>query len=197
MFFINTIRNRIKFKKRLDDTRRGVFFFETPRGRVMRVDPLLTYAKLKEIGFDVMTERVERVMRGDPVAIREFGDAIQAAFGVRPFNGANSEGMTILDALRLYLGFYSFLAALKKNLFILREFAPSLEERLGYLQNASLKERSATSTSTPETSSSDSTSTSQTPPEPKGSESTTEPPEPSPDSTSTSTKPSTDETTSI
>ena len=194
---IRAIRNRIKFKKRLDDTRRGVFFFETPTGRVMRVDPLLTYAKLKEIGFDVMTERVERVMRGEPIAIREFGDAIQTAFGVRPFSGANNEGMTILDAIRLYFGFYAFLSALKKNLFILRDFAPSLRERLDYLQNAPLNARSATSNSASETSSSDSTSISPPPQAPKDSESTTAPPEPSPDSTSTSTKPSTDETTSI
>lgn len=194
------------------DIREGIYNFEMNDGRTIRVDPLLTYVRLKELGFDVMSENIDGALKGNEAKTRTFLNAVCDAFEIEAFNQPRGRGLTVLDAFRLYLGFYRFLEALKKNITFLRDFAPSMAERLTFLASrrneAARKteaeveitvgeEVAANETANDDLPSSDSISISQTPPRSSDLESTTEQAAPLADSTLNSIKPSTDETTSI
>jgi hypothetical protein len=192
------------------DLREGIYNFEMNDGQTIRVDPLLTYVRLKELGLDVMSENIEGALKGKEEKTRIFLKSVCDAFGVDAFNQPRGSGLTVLDAFRLYLGFYRFLEALKKNITFLRDFAPSMEERLTYLTSRRKNDEKETekldeiivadepdANETPNDDSplSDSTSISQTPPRSSDLASTTAQAAPSADSTSTYTKRSTDEKT--
>lgn len=133
---------------------RGVFFYQIG-DIVVKADPLETYCRLKEVGLDVMQEDIEGALRGNNKKLLEIAKNIRDAFGIMPYELDHNEGATILDLIRMYLTFYRYLGYLKKNVLLLREFAPGLEQRLDYIFNK-LGEGSGY---TGESSSSDSTST--------------------------------------
>lgn len=161
-----------KHNKELEtDTLNGIYFFEV-RDRVFtKVDPMIAYIKLKEYGFDVFGEDIKGVVKAIPSRTRAFLTAICKTFDLTEYDPKTNTGITVQEALRLYLGFYWFLNALKKNVFYLHDYLPSLEDRL----NALLGDTRESSDSTDDSSKSDSTSISNTAPEPQGSQSTTEP----------------------
>ncbi len=103
-------------------SRRGLFYFELHETRVV-CDPLLTYCDLRDIGFDTLDEQLTGLKQGEPAKTRAFVDAIKRAFGVK-------ELLTAVDYAELYRAFLRYLFALKKNLSLLRDFAPDLEARL-------------------------------------------------------------------
>lgn len=120
-----------KHNKELEtDTLNGIYFFEI-RGRLFtKVDPMLAYIKLKEYGFDVFGEDIEGVVKATPSRTRAFLTAICKTFNLTEYDPKTNTGITVHEALRLYLGFFRFLMALKKNVFYLHEYLPSLEDRL-------------------------------------------------------------------
>lgn len=179
MFLFDLLKARKRARRQSYDFRRGVYYYETTDGVIIRADPIQTYAKLKEIGFDVLTEEINGALAGNEKKIRSFTDGVCAAFGVVPYNATLNAGVTTLDCVRLYLGFYSFLATLKKNVIFLRDFAPRLEERLA---NIYASPGAVSELKTPDSSSSESTSTSPEPPQPPDSPSSTEQAAPSTDS---------------
>lgn len=179
MFITDLIKARRRVRRQSYDFRRGVYYYETTDGAIIRADPLQTYAKLKEIGFDVLSEDVNGALAGNEKKILSFTNGVCNAFGVIPYNATLNKGVTTLDCIRLYLGFYSFLATLKKNVIFLRDFAPRLEERLAsiYASPGAVSE-----SPTLDSSSSESTSTSPEPPQQPDSPSSTEQAAPSTDS---------------
>ena len=200
-------RQKKRDKRYEKDIREGIYNFEMNDGRTIRVDPLLTYVRLKELGFDVMGENIDGAMKGDGVKTRTFLQAVCDAFEVDAYNQPRGGGHTVLDAFRLYLGFYRFLEALKKNITFLRDFAPSMGERLIYLASRQARRRPINpanvaapvenATANDDSPLSGSTSISQTPPPLEDSEPTTAQAAPLADSTLNSTERSTEETTNI
>lgn len=153
-----------------DDILNGVFFFEVPNRCMTKVDPMLAYVKLKEHGFDVFGEEYTGVLNANPMKTKAFLRAVCDAFDLTEYDGVKGTGITVLEALRLYLSFFKFLMTLKKNVFFLQEYLPSLEDRLTELSNFTRR----SSNSQPPSSTSDSTSTSSTEPRQQDSPPSTE-----------------------
>ena len=139
-----------------EDILNGVFFFEVPNRILTKVDPMLAYVKLKEHGFDVFGEEFDGVLKAHPLKTKAFLTAICETFGLTEYDGTKGTGITVLEAMRLYLSFFKFLMSLKKNVFFLQEYLPSLEDRLNVLSNFTRKSSDSPQTSSPL----DSTSTS-------------------------------------
>lgn len=156
------------------DTLNGIFFFEINGRLLTKVDPMLAYVKLKEYGFDVFGEDIEGVVKAVPSRTRAFLVAICKTFDLTEYDPKTNTGITVHEALRLYLEFFHFVTALKKNVFFLHGYLPSLEGRLNVL----LGNMRENSDSTADSSKSDSTSTSSMDPEPQDSPPSTEPPAP-------------------
>ena len=110
-------------------TRRGIFYYKAGNS-VVKIDPLYAYIRIKAVGIDVMSEDVRGALRGDDKKLSEFAKNVRAAFGVEPYDVDSGRGFTIRELIRLYLAFYRYLAAVKKNAPLLRDFAPGLERRL-------------------------------------------------------------------
>ena len=125
-----------KLQREIDRlSRRGVFYFKT--GDVfVKCDPLYTYMRLKEVGLDVMYEDLEGALRGNERKLHELTNNIRDAFNVEMYNVTTGQGMTALDLIRMYLAFYRYLNYLKKNVPLLHDFVPGLEERLESISNA-------------------------------------------------------------
>ena len=167
-------RNYKRNKQLETDTLNGIYFFEV-RGRLFtKVDPMIAYIKLKEYGFDVFGEDVEGVVKAIPSRTRAFLTAVCKTFDLTEYDPKTNTGITVCEALRLYLGFFRFITALKKNVFFLRDYLPSLEDRLRGL-SANMR---GNSDSTDDSSKLDSTKTSSTEPEPPVSPVSTESPAP-------------------
>lgn len=155
-----------KHNKELEiDTLNGVFFYEIVGRCFTKVDPMLAYVKLKEHGFDVFSEEIEGVIKANPTRTRAFLKAVCETFGLSEYDAKTNTGITVHEALRLYLKFFWYLLALKKNLSYLQGYLPSLDDRL----NVILRSMHENSVSTDDLSKSDSTSTSSTAQEPQDS----------------------------
>lgn len=159
------------------DVARGLFFYDGNGKFYTRVDPLETYIKIKEHGFDVFSEEIEGVLRGHPEKTKAFKKAMSEIFSIEEYDGVENKGVTILDLLYVYFNFFYFLTSLKKNATFLQEYAPSLEERLHLLSNGLY----ARINSQTKNSSSDSTSTSSPQARQEDSQATTEQAEPGTD----------------
>ena len=166
----NLYRNYKHNKELETDTLNGIFFYEI-RGRLLtKVDPMIAYVKLKEHGFDVFGEEIEGVLKAIPTRTRSFLTAICQTFNLTEYDPKTNTGITVHEALRLYLSFFRFIEALKKNVFFLQGYLPSFEDRL----NALSKTMRGDSDSIEDLSKSDSISTSNTAPEPQDSGPSTE-----------------------
>lgn len=156
-----------------NDARDGIYFFRIRDRFLTKVDPMIAYVKLKEHGFDVFGEDYEGVVKANPLKSKLFLKAICEVFDLTEYDPKTNTGITLMEAMRLYLSFFYYLLSLKKNVYVLREYLPSLEDRL----NALYANTVGNSESIVNFSTSDSTSTSSTEPEPPVSESSTEPQE--------------------
>ena len=152
------------------DTLNGVFFYEITGRLLTKVDPMMAYVKLKEHGFDIFGEEIEGVVKANPTRTRAFLTAICETFNLTEYDPKTNTGITVHEALRLYFSFFRFLSALKKNVFFLHDYLPSLEDR----RIALLRNMRGASDSTDDSPKSDSTSTSSTGPEPQVSQASTE-----------------------
>lgn len=139
-------------------SRRGVFYYRMGK-TVVKIDPLLAYVRLKEFGLDVMYEELKGALKGNDAKLKVFVKRVCGAFNVSPYDPTTDRGYTALDLIRLFEAYGRYLSGLKKNVTLLRDFAPGLEERLNDIFSDSPK----ASESTGESSLLDSTST---PPEP-------------------------------
>lgn len=162
MFNFAKWRARKRLSQQLtNDVINGIYYFELSNGDITKVDPLLAYVKLKEHGFDVFNDEIEGVIHARPGHTKAFLKAICETFNVSEYDCFTGKGITVLDALRLYLGFYRFLLSLKKNVPFLQEYLPFLERRIEELANFTRIHKDSSSTTG--YSSSDTTSTSSNP----------------------------------
>ncbi len=133
--FIKAFKKWRRARSYENDLARGLFFYESEGDFFTRVDPLETYIKIKEHGFDVFSEEIEGVLKGHPAKTRAFKEAMTEIFNVKDYDGEENKGVTVLDMLYVYFNFFYFLTSLKKNATFLQEYAPSLEARLLRLSN--------------------------------------------------------------
>ena len=169
-----------KHNKELEtDTLNGVFYYEIIGRCLTKVDPMLAYVKLKEHGFDVFGEEIEGVKNASPTRTRAFLKAVCETFDLTEYDPKANTGITVHEALSLYFAFFRYLSFLKKKLWYLQEYLPSLDDRLNALSQGTHEN----SDSTDDSSKSDSTSTSSTAPQPQDSQVSTEPEERSQEST--------------
>lgn len=127
-------------------SRRGIFYYNVGKVTV-KLDPLSAYIRLKEIGVDVMSEDVRGLLRGDSAKLRDFTENVQKAFRLTSYNETTGKGVTCLDCIRIYFAFYRYLEALKKNVTLLRDFAPGLEQRLKSLYEITPERKDSEETS--------------------------------------------------
>ena len=116
-------------------TERDLFFYNL-RSKTLKLDPLLTYNKLKEIGFDTFGRRLSGVLKGEAHHTAEFMIAMHKVFGIVDYETDEREGFTVLEAADLYIKFFLFVRTLKKNYTLLADFAPSMEQEWSVLRNA-------------------------------------------------------------
>lgn len=115
-------------------TKRDIFYYSL-HGKAIELDPLITYVKLKEIGFDVFGQRLKGVLRGEVHQTSEFMIAMNKVFGINDYDTDKEHGFTVLEASDLYIKFFLFVKYLKKNYTLMAGFAPSMEQEWQVLQN--------------------------------------------------------------
>ena len=110
----------------IENTKQGVFFYQLGKNKVT-ADPLDAYVRIKRVGLDVMFEDVQGALRGDEKKLEVLANNICEAFQVTKYDPKTGKGWPVLHLIRLYLAYYRFLDALKKNVTLLHVFAPVLE----------------------------------------------------------------------